>query len=178
MSLLWQTVTGAVTILKKRRQTLSMCVCERLFPSCCPLFFTCTRHILSICLLANTQMYSYHTKSFGTCSVTVGRRLLVAEYFISQYWTHSPCLYFDPADGRWDMVWPLDVTLGKCSNLFPLSLFFLLLWKGRLWAVACKTKYFLSSRNQDSHTSSAFFKVRHIRWLWLFDYDCFYFIVI
>lgn len=141
---LWQTVTDTV---KKTACTPSLYVSVSSFLFMCLILHIHRTRTVHLCTYKHTQMLTHaNTNSLGTWIGGINRRLLVAEYFISLYWTHSTCLYLDPADGRWDMVWPIYLSLGKISNLI-FTLPFLLtsfLEKESLSVAARQTNFSLS----------------------------------
>lgn len=132
MSVLWQTVTDTVKTLK----TASLYVSVSIF------------HCTSVYLQAHTYAPTCQHKVFRD-SDRLNRQkafgLWIFHIFI--YWTHFTCLYLDPADGRWDTVWPIYLSLGKFSNLIftlPFLTSFLKEESLSLSAAAYQTKFLLS----------------------------------
>lgn len=90
-----------------------------------------------------------HTKSTGIWIGGTDTGLSVVEFFISLYWTYSTCLYPDPADGRYDSVWPVSLPLrGNSAISFSLSLCLYLFFSKSLFStvalncICVKPEYF------------------------------------
>lgn len=140
MSLLWQTVTGTVKVLKNACNS-SLHVSVSIFIPAFFAFFPTTHY--NPCIPTSTQ-------TAGTWNIRIHRRILIAEYFISLYWTYFTCVHLDPADGY--EIWS-GLSIPSLANSIWLSPFF---FCRRIvfmqLHVKAKFPFQYSSHDQDSHT--------------------------